>query len=173
MFHQHLFSSHFPGLVVSSSEPLSLPPTALVVIALGHRGWLSDMVLSGLACLGVGSKIDITKGGDGSRKWRPIDTTRGLVFGFLLSDPWGWDLLDLPWLVRSTNDEEFEYFYLWIFIPQLDVFVEIKIRHQPEHLSFPNNNQFGSGIKRALGPNQLGESSSFLYPWIEGGYYGQ
>lgn len=66
-------------------------------------------------------------------------------------------------MVRSTIDENFGYSHLKEFFPCLNFSEENKTKHQLQYLSFPDNNRIEKGIKRALGPNRYGGSSSSLY----------
>lgn len=116
------FLTLFLGLIFWSSKPHDPSLVALVGVALSLQYW-PDKVFHGLTRLGIWPKIGITKREYESHRWR---SDGGWPFGV----PIDRILLDWPWLVKSVNCKEFEYFYLRMFFPQLDFFIGSKIRHQ-------------------------------------------
>lgn len=126
-----LLPSHLSGFVLWSSSPPDPLPAASGAAATSYRRW-PGRALCGLICLGAGSKIDTTGGGHDSHRWEPSGAARGYP-GLPLSDPRGWELLDLPLLVRPANDEESGSSHLWESIPRPGFSGGSETRHQPQH----------------------------------------
>ena len=65
--------------------------------------------------------------------------------------------------MNSINNEKFGHPQLKTHLFYLNSAAEIMIKHLQPHLPCPNNNEFGSDIERALGPNRPVQSLGSLY----------
>ena len=102
-------------------------------------------------------KNDVAAVGCEFRRWRPDVEAIGL--------PKRIDLIEWHLLVKTANNEEFEYSQSKAFFLHPRFFEKNEIVHLQPHLPCSGNNQSKNDTWRAPRPNKPAWSSDFLYSW--------